>query len=79
MPRHIDHEISKRIDEKIIAGYNVISEYSRAFISSGEEVAFSYLIVDGKIRIDGKLIVGTLLNFGTIKVEGELETDPDLE
>jgi len=79
MPRHIDHEISRRIDEKIIAGYNSISENSRAFIAGGEEVAFSYFIVEGKIRVDGKLIVGTLLNFGTIKVEGELETDPDLE
>lgn len=79
MPRHIDHEISRRIDDKIIAGYNVISEESRAFVPSGEEVAFSYLIIDGVMRVDGKLLVGTLLNFGTLKVEGELETDPDLE
>ena len=79
MPRYQDHEISKRADERIIAGYNVISKNSRAFTPSGDEVAFSYLIVDGKYRVDGKLVVGAILITGTLKVEGTLETDSDLE
>ena len=79
MPNLKNHEISRRLDENIIAGYYTIPENSKAFIASGDEVAFSYMIVGGDCRIDGKAVVGEILILGTLKVEGTLETESIFE